>query len=170
VNYELLALIAVVVIGGLMAIGASGKRAELERRLTLTERKLAQVVQKLAANGVEGMADLWQQPLPLITNQPQPESKLKHRNQPSQPSQFNQFGQPGQPNQFGQPGQPGQPNQFGPLTNDPIAKAEMGFAMDEVQSLIMQGKKIQAIKVYRELTGVGLKEAKDAVEQMAGER
>jgi hypothetical protein len=36
----------------------------------------------------------------------------------------------------------------------------------EVRSLVRSGKKIPAIKVYRELTGVGLKEAKDAVERM----
>lgn len=40
---------------------------------------------------------------------------------------------------------------------------------DVVQHL-MQGKKIQAIKVYRERTGVGLAEAKDAVEKIARER
>ena len=33
--------------------------------------------------------------------------------------------------------------------------------------LIQDGKEIQAIKLYRELTGVGLAEAKDAVEQLA---
>ncbi|MEV6966237.1 ribosomal protein L7/L12 [Hamadaea sp. NPDC051192] len=38
---------------------------------------------------------------------------------------------------------------------------------DEVAALLAEGKKIQAIKLYRELTGVGLKEAKDAVEAMA---
>ncbi|HEX4225064.1 MAG TPA: ribosomal protein L7/L12 [Pseudonocardiaceae bacterium] len=97
-------------------------------------------MQKLAANGVEGMADLWQQPLPLPTNQPKPRPQLN------------------------------QPNQFGPLANDPIAQVEPGVAMDQVRSLLMQGRKIQAIKVYRELTGVGLKEAKEAIEQLAGER
>ncbi|NLX96112.1 MAG: hypothetical protein GXY83_08045 [Rhodopirellula sp.] len=40
----------------------------------------------------------------------------------------------------------------------------------EVVSLLEQGKKIQAIKVYRERTGVGLKEAKDAVDAIAAER
>ncbi len=35
-----------------------------------------------------------------------------------------------------------------------------------VQTLLGMGKKIEAIKVYRQLTGVGLKEAKDAVEAM----
>lgn len=32
--------------------------------------------------------------------------------------------------------------------------------------LIQSGDKIQAIKLYRELTGVGLAEAKDAVERL----
>jgi ribosomal protein L7/L12 len=33
-----------------------------------------------------------------------------------------------------------------------------------------QGRKIQAIKIYREETGAGLAEAKAAVEAIAGER
>ena len=36
----------------------------------------------------------------------------------------------------------------------------------EVMALIQSGQKIEAIKLYREITGVGLKEAKDAVEAM----
>jgi large subunit ribosomal protein L7/L12 len=36
----------------------------------------------------------------------------------------------------------------------------------ELLSLPEQGRKIRAIKVYRERTGVGLKEAKDAVEAL----
>lgn len=40
-----------------------------------------------------------------------------------------------------------------------------GF-MDEVRALANNGRKIEAIKLYRESTGVGLKEAKDAVEAM----
>jgi len=35
---------------------------------------------------------------------------------------------------------------------------------------LLAGRKIQAIKVYREATGVGLKEAKDAVELLARQR
>jgi ribosomal protein L7/L12 len=35
---------------------------------------------------------------------------------------------------------------------------------EEIDELIRQGKKIHAIKVYRNLTGCGLREAKDAVE------
>jgi ribosomal protein L7/L12 len=38
--------------------------------------------------------------------------------------------------------------------------------LDEVRSLKAEGNLIQAIKVYRENTGLGLKEAKDAVEGM----
>ena len=41
---------------------------------------------------------------------------------------------------------------------------------DEVVSLLEQGQKIGAIKLYRERTGVGLKEAKDAVEVLAERR
>jgi ribosomal protein L7/L12 len=38
--------------------------------------------------------------------------------------------------------------------------------MAEVRELVAGGNKIQAIKVYREHTGLGLKEAKDAVEAL----
>jgi ribosomal protein L7/L12 len=41
---------------------------------------------------------------------------------------------------------------------------------DEVVSLLEQGQKIEAIKRYRERTGVGLKGAKEAVERMAERR
>ena len=37
----------------------------------------------------------------------------------------------------------------------------------EVRQLALSGKKIAAIKLYREKTGVGLKEAKDVVDRMA---
>ncbi|UKY50510.1 ribosomal protein L7/L12 [Streptomyces inhibens] len=37
--------------------------------------------------------------------------------------------------------------------------------MTEIDELLRQGKKIQAIKVHRELTGAGLAEAKEAVER-----
>ncbi|EST24241.1 ribosomal protein L7/L12 [Streptomyces roseochromogenus] len=44
--------------------------------------------------------------------------------------------------------------------------------MDEVIALARDGKRVQAIKVYREMTDVGLKEAKEAVERLvqAGRR
>jgi len=37
-------------------------------------------------------------------------------------------------------------------------------SLDEVRNLMQTGRKIEAIKRYRELTGVGLAEAKQAVE------
>ena len=40
---------------------------------------------------------------------------------------------------------------------------------NELLRLLRSGNKIAAIKVYREQTGVGLKEAKDAVEALAAE-
>lgn len=39
--------------------------------------------------------------------------------------------------------------------------------MGEVARLVQAGNKIEAIKLYRQLTGLGLKEAKDAVEKIA---
>ncbi|GCE04117.1 ribosomal protein L7/L12 [Dictyobacter aurantiacus] len=35
---------------------------------------------------------------------------------------------------------------------------------DKLQSMVQAGQKLQAIKYYREMTGVGLKEAKEAVD------
>ena len=40
---------------------------------------------------------------------------------------------------------------------------------DEVLKLLRSGQKIAAIKAYRERTGLGLKESKDAVEALAAE-
>jgi ribosomal protein L7/L12 len=42
----------------------------------------------------------------------------------------------------------------------------MSMGVDEtaIEHLLRRGNKIEAIKVYREKTGAGLKEAKDAVE------
>jgi hypothetical protein len=37
---------------------------------------------------------------------------------------------------------------------------------DRLAKLVTEGRKIEAIKIYREQTGAGLKEAKDAVEGM----
>jgi ribosomal protein L7/L12 len=49
-----------------------------------------------------------------------------------------------------------------------IAPTEAGLA--EVESFVREGKKIHAIKAYRETTGACLQEAKDAVERIAGGR
>lgn len=56
-------------------------------------------------------------------------------------------------------------------THVPDSPAAAGSAHDEVweadvRALVAQGQKIQAIKVYREHTGVGLAEAKSAVEHL----
>ncbi|WP_187284862.1 ribosomal protein L7/L12 [Streptomyces sp. uw30] len=53
------------------------------------------------------------------------------------------------------------------LIIDHLGLRENEPRMDEVLTLLRDDKKIQAIKVYREITGAGLKEAKDAVERMA---
>jgi len=37
----------------------------------------------------------------------------------------------------------------------------------ELRALLTEGRKIEAIKLYRERTGLGLQEAKDAVEAIA---
>jgi large subunit ribosomal protein L7/L12 len=50
-------------------------------------------------------------------------------------------------------------------SGEPVAAPDTSW-MSEVRALVASGNKIQAIKVYREKTGVGLKEAKDAVEAM----
>ena len=51
-------------------------------------------------------------------------------------------------------------------------EAPQSAAQSEVLKWLRQGNKIAAIKAYREITGTGLKEAKDAVEalerQMSG--
>ncbi len=49
--------------------------------------------------------------------------------------------------------------------NTPITDDES----QAIQSAIFQGRKIEAIKLYRQATGFGLKEAKDAVDQMEAE-
>jgi ribosomal protein L7/L12 len=39
----------------------------------------------------------------------------------------------------------------------------------EIQDLLVKGNEVQAIKRYRELTGLGLKEAKDAIDRAQSE-
>jgi ribosomal protein L7/L12 len=58
------------------------------------------------------------------------------------------------------------PSTMPPLVPDATAPAApiSPEGMAAVEQLARDGKKIEAIKVYRQLTGVGLKEAKDAVE------
>src|SRR5262249_8164691 len=53
----------------------------------------------------------------------------------------------------------------------PIPEMVDEYFERELSALLDEGQKIEAIKVYRERTGVGLKEAKDAVEAIQrGER
>lgn len=42
----------------------------------------------------------------------------------------------------------------------------LGPGLDNVRALLRDGKKIPAVKAYREATGVGLKEAKEAVDRI----
>jgi ribosomal protein L7/L12 len=49
------------------------------------------------------------------------------------------------------------------------AEAEQGGLDEQLLALLRAGRKIDAIKVYRERTQAGLKEAKDAVEALAAE-
>jgi len=58
---------------------------------------------------------------------------------------------------------------FRRLRIDPdVALADDDALPSSLYDAIARGKLIQAIKIYRETTGVGLKEAKDAVDAMAG--
>lgn len=52
------------------------------------------------------------------------------------------------------------------LERSGIAAPDEDAALSEVRVLLRAGRKIEAIKRYREVTGVGLREAKDAVEAM----
>jgi len=63
----------------------------------------------------------------------------------------------------------GRPVTWGdPEGNSPLA--DIGEGGDAgIRELIRRGNKIEAIKIYREFTGVGLKEAKDAVEALERE-
>jgi ribosomal protein L7/L12 len=49
---------------------------------------------------------------------------------------------------------------------DRLGVAVVEPELAEVTALLRQGKKIQAIKAYRESTGAGLAEARDAVERL----
>jgi ribosomal protein L7/L12 len=58
---------------------------------------------------------------------------------------------------------------FGGGGFDSFEPASVSAAEDpRLIELLQAGKEIQAIKLYRELTGVGLAEAKDAVDGMKG--
>ncbi|EFF92113.1 conserved hypothetical protein [Streptomyces sp. e14] len=52
------------------------------------------------------------------------------------------------------------------LILDHLGLREEDPRLDEVAGLARAGRTIEAIKTYREITGAGLKEAKDAVDRM----
>ncbi len=49
---------------------------------------------------------------------------------------------------------------------DPSAMRSSLTDMTEIEQLLRRGQKIEAIKIYRQKTGVGLKEAKDVIDKM----
>jgi ribosomal protein L7/L12 len=51
-----------------------------------------------------------------------------------------------------------------PVYTVPAAPATNGDLANEIAALLARGQKIEAIKRYREYTGTGLREAKEAVE------
>ena len=53
------------------------------------------------------------------------------------------------------------------LIMDHLDLREEDPRLDEVAGLARAGRKIEAIKAYREATGAGLREAKDAVDRLA---
>ena len=54
-------------------------------------------------------------------------------------------------------------------TNEPVPQQPDGLEY-QILLLLQAGKKIEAVKLYRQETGAGLKEAKDAVEALAAEK
>ncbi|MGD0515905.1 MAG: ribosomal protein L7/L12 [Thermoguttaceae bacterium] len=59
----------------------------------------------------------------------------------------------------------------GPIPLEENARPEVppGSLEEQVLGLMRASKKIEAVKLYREMTGAGLKEAVDAVEDLAKE-
>jgi len=53
-----------------------------------------------------------------------------------------------------------------PLPGHPQPGTLDAVTQEQIRTLIKHGQKIEAIKLYREVTGVGLKEAKDRVEAL----
>lgn len=57
-----------------------------------------------------------------------------------------------------------------PVVSHPSRESGSGQVSKEVADLARQGRKIEAIKLLREQTGMGLKAAKETVEKMDGSR
>jgi len=56
--------------------------------------------------------------------------------------------------------------EFGLVEKEEAYVPDHDSILDEVVALVRQGRKIEAIKLYREKTGADLKTAKDAVEKL----
>jgi ribosomal protein L7/L12 len=56
-----------------------------------------------------------------------------------------------------------------PMIGSSASMGDRADAIGEVKNLVRSGKKIEAIKLYREISGVGLKQAKEEVERMERE-
>lgn len=61
------------------------------------------------------------------------------------------------------------PGHLDPVPRDPgprdLELAILDEERDAIRTALLDGRKIEAIKIYRQATGAGLKEAKDAVER-----
>lgn len=53
-----------------------------------------------------------------------------------------------------------------PVPRNPVGEPNETWASERVRQLAQQGKKIEAIKVFREETGLGLRESKDIVDRL----
>jgi len=53
-----------------------------------------------------------------------------------------------------------------PRSRDARAAAESALLSDEVKALLARGDKIAAVKLLRDHTGLGLKEAKDVIDKL----
>jgi hypothetical protein len=139
-------IVAIVVVALLVTIGISGRQRAAVRA---QQEQLRRLESKLDA----------------MTGGQQPaqdqQSSPYHQPQSFQPTPY-------QPTPYQQPTYQ-QPTTSGyPPPSYPAAYADPGLdpRLDEVRRLVREGRKIEAIKVYREVTRVGLREAKDAVERM----
>ena len=53
------------------------------------------------------------------------------------------------------------------VEKEEVTLPDFGPVLTEVAELVRQNRKIEAIKLYRELTGAGLKEAKEVVDRLS---
>ncbi|MBL8058382.1 MAG: ribosomal protein L7/L12, partial [Anaerolineales bacterium] len=70
------------------------------------------------------------------------------------------------PEELREPAESAAPSPASPRSWSLAEMLQQAGQFGEVARLVQAGQKIEAIKLYRQLTGVGLKEAKDAVDQL----